>query len=116
MRTGVGSVLATAAFSLGAALQSLTAQTGPTTRASEYAAADIAFGARVYSAQCSTCHGPTGDGVGGVDLRSGKFRNASTDQDLARVINTGIQGTGMQGFRFDPPETAAIVAYVRNMN
>lgn len=85
-------------------------------RANDYALADITYGAKLYSAQCSTCHAPTGDGVGGVDLRSGKFRNASTDQELARVINIGIQGTGMQGFRFDPPETAGIVAYLRNMN
>ena len=42
--------------------------------APQYAPADIAFGARIYAAQCSTCHAPTGDGVGGVDLRSGRFR------------------------------------------
>ena len=42
----------------------------------EYAPADIAYGSRLYDAQCTTCHGANGDGVGGVDLRSGKFRNA----------------------------------------
>jgi cytochrome c oxidase cbb3-type subunit 3 len=78
--------------------------------------ATMAYGARLYDAQCTTCHGATGDGVGGVDLRSGKFRNAVTDQDLARVITTGIQGTGMQGFKFDSSEIAGIIAYLRNMN
>ena len=82
----------------------------------EYAPADIAYGARLYDAQCTTCHGATGDGVGGVDLRSGKFRNAVTDQDLVRVVTTGIPGTGMLAFRFDPSEIAGIVAYLRNMN
>ena len=82
----------------------------------EYAPADIAYGARLYDAQCTTCHGATGDGVGGVDLRSGKFRNAVTDQDLVRVVTTGIPGTGMLAFRFDPSELAGIVAYLRNMN
>jgi putative heme-binding domain-containing protein len=82
----------------------------------EYAAADIAYGARLYDAQCTTCHGAGGDGVGGVDLRSGKFRNAITDQDLARVVTTGIQGTGMLAFKFDAAELAGIIAYVRNMN
>src|SRR3954465_6557318 len=81
-----------------------------------YAPADIAYGARLYDAQCTTCHGANGDGVGGVDLKSGKFRNAVTDQDLTRVILTGIQGTGMQAFKFDPSEIAGIVAYLRNMN
>ncbi len=58
----------------------------------------------------------TGDGVGGVDLRSGKFRNAVTDQDLTRVITNGIPGTGMLAFKFDAAEIAGIVAYLRNMN
>src|SRR3954465_14210395 len=82
----------------------------------EYPAADVAYGSRLYDAQCTTCHGVNGDGVGGVDLRSGKFRNAVTDQDLVRVITTGIPGTGMQAFRFDASEIAGIVAYLRNMN
>ncbi|HEV3140223.1 MAG TPA: hypothetical protein VGY57_06895, partial [Vicinamibacterales bacterium] len=57
-----------------------------------------------------------GDGVGGVDLTSGRFRNAATDQDLMRIVTTGISGTGMLGFKFDSSELAAIVAYLRNMN
>jgi putative heme-binding domain-containing protein len=81
----------------------------------DYSPADIAYGARLYDAQCTTCHGANGDGVGGVDLKSGKFRNATSDQDLIRVITTGIQGTGMQAFRLDPSEIAGIVAYLRNM-
>jgi putative heme-binding domain-containing protein len=82
----------------------------------EYAPADIAYGARLYDAQCTTCHGATGDAVGGVDLRSGKFRNAVTDQDLVRVITNGIPGTGMQAFKLDSSEIVGIVAYLRNMN
>ncbi len=78
--------------------------------------ATMAYGARLYDAQCTTCHGANGDGVGGVDLRSGRFRNAVTDQDLVRVITTGIQGTGMLAFKFDASEIAGIVAYLRNMN
>jgi len=82
----------------------------------EYAPADIAYGARIYDAQCTTCHASNGDGVGGVNLKSGRFRNAATDQDLMRVVSNGINGTGMLGFKFDPSELAAIVAYLRNMN
>ncbi|PYR18822.1 MAG: hypothetical protein DMF94_18470 [Acidobacteria bacterium] len=85
-------------------------------RDAEYAPADIAYGARLYDAQCTTCHGANGDGVAGVDLRSGRFRNAVTDQDLTRVITTGIQGTGMLAFKFDSSEIAGIIAYLRNMN
>jgi cytochrome c oxidase cbb3-type subunit III len=84
--------------------------------AGDYAPADIAYGARLYDAQCTTCHAANGDGVGGVDLRSGKFRNAVTDQDLTRVITTGVPGTGMLAFKFDQSELAGIIAYLRNMN
>ena len=82
----------------------------------EFTPADIAYGARLYDAQCATCHGANGDGVGGVDLRSGKFRNGGTDQDLVRVIMNGIPGTGMQAFRLDSAEIAGIVGFLRNMN
>ena len=91
------------------------AQAPATTHPGEYAPADIAYGSRLYDAQCTTCHGANGDGVGGVDLKSGRFHNAVTDQDLTRVITTGIQGTGMQAFKFDPSEITGIIAYLRNM-
>ena len=92
------------------------AQSPPQARAGDYAPADIAYGSRLYDAQCTTCHGASGDGVADVDLRSGKFRRAATDQDLTRVITTGITGTGMLAFRFDPGELAGIVAFLRNMS
>lgn len=82
----------------------------------DYAEADIAYGARLYGAQCSMCHGPNGDSIGGVDLRSGKFRNASTDQQLSNLVTTGIPGTGMLAFKLDGAELAGIVAYLRNMS
>ena len=88
----------------------------PSAHPGEYAPADIAYGARLYDAQCTTCHGATGDGVGGVNLASGRFRNAASDQDLVRVITSGIPGTGMLAFRFDAAELTGIVAFLRNMN
>ena len=65
----------------------------------QYAEADIAYGARLYTLQCSMCHGPNGDSVGNVDLRSGRFRNAATDQQISGLITTGIPGTGMPAFK-----------------
>lgn len=116
--TGIGSALkplrCLAVVLVTGAAQSASAQT--TVHPGDYAPEDIAFGARLYDAQCTTCHGANGDGVGGVDLKSGKFRNAAGDQDLVRVITNGIPGTGMQAFKFDPSEIAGIVAFLRNMN
>ena len=83
--------------------------------AGEYAQADIQYGATIYATQCTQCHGPTGDQVSGVDLRSGRFRNAASDDDLRRIVTQGIPGTSMPGRRLDPPEITGIIAYVRNM-
>ena len=84
-------------------------------RAVAYAPADIRYGAQIYAAQCSACHGVNGTQIGGVDLGGGQLRRASSDQDLRAVLANGIPGTAMPPFRFDPSELAAIVAYVRNM-
>jgi cytochrome c oxidase cbb3-type subunit III len=84
-------------------------------RAVAYAPADIRYGAQIYAAQCSACHGVNGTQIGGVDLGGGQLRRASSDQDLRAVLANGIPGTAMPPFRFDPSEVTAIVAYVRNM-
>jgi putative heme-binding domain-containing protein len=81
----------------------------------QYPDADIAYGLSIYTARCVTCHGPQGDGVGGIDLRSGTFRSASTDQELARFIRAGSQA-GMPAFALDNSDMAGIIAYLRNMN
>jgi cytochrome c oxidase cbb3-type subunit III len=83
--------------------------------AGEYTPADIQYGATVYAAQCTQCHGPTGDQIAGVDLRSGRFRNAASDDDLRRIVTQGIPGTSMPGRRLDNAEITGIIAYVRNM-
>jgi cytochrome c oxidase cbb3-type subunit 3 len=81
-----------------------------------YPPADIEYGSRIFAAQCSGCHGLRGDQVSGVNLRSGQFRHVFSDADLRSVVTTGIAGTDMPPHSFDPPELAAIVAYIRNMS
>src|SRR5262245_59205016 len=80
----------------------------------EYSPAEIENGARLYTAQCVTCHAATGDGVGGVDLRRGTFRRAASDEDIKRVIATGVAGTGMPKFDFSAAEQNGLVAYIRS--
>lgn len=87
---------------------------GQTVHEGQYAQDDIIKGQGIYRGQCSTCHGTTGDAVGNVDLRRGRFRNARSDEDLNRLISTGIPGTAMPAFKFEPAETAAIVAFIRS--
>ena len=82
----------------------------------QYPDVDIVYGANLYAARCVTCHGVQGDAIGGVNLRSGKFRNAVTDTDLARFIRAGSPAAGMPPFALDNAEMAGITAYLRNMN
>jgi putative heme-binding domain-containing protein len=51
--------------------------------------------------------------VVGTDLRRGQFRRSVTDEDLARVIATGIPDAGMPGFKFQPSEVDGLVAFIR---
>ncbi len=81
-----------------------------------YPRVDIEHGARVYAERCDQCHGPNGDGVSSVHLKSGTFRNATTDQQLGRVIASGFPSAGMPAFTLDSADLAGIVAYLRNMN
>jgi len=82
----------------------------------DYPRVDVEHGARLYAEHCDRCHGANGNGVSGVDLRSGKFRNATTDQQLRTVITNGFPTAGMPPFTFDPADLTGLVAYLRNMN
>jgi putative heme-binding domain-containing protein len=79
----------------------------------QYSSAEIESGSRLYAAQCSLCHGPNGDAVSGIDLRRGQFRRSVSDEDLGRVISTGIASVGMPAFALEPAEIDALIAYIR---
>ena len=100
---------------LAAGAARLAAQNQAQDHAGQYEMSDIVFGAQLYAAQCVTCHGAGGDGVGGVNLRSGVIRRAATDRELQQLVANGIRGTGMPAFRFTMAEQTGIVAYIRNM-
>ena len=79
-----------------------------------YTSEAIQAGSRVYVTECALCHGANGDGVDGIDLRRGLFRNARSDEDLRRVITDGVGGSRMPAF--DDLQTAeldGVVAYIR---
>jgi len=78
-----------------------------------YTTADIEAGARVYVADCALCHGANGDGVDGVNLRLGRFRTVRSDEDVRRVVMTGVAGSRMPSFDLSAAELNGIVAYIR---
>ena len=77
--------------------------------------ADIEEGGRQYRLNCITCHGPDGNLVTGIDLGRGKFRRASTDDDIINTILNGVPGTGMPAFEMILPRAQVITAYLRSM-
>ena len=83
----------------------------------EYPATDVENGGRLFQGTCAACHGPDGDGVAGVDLGRGQFRRAAsaTDEELVRIIRTGIPNTGMPPNNVSEINAGNIVAYLRTI-
>jgi putative heme-binding domain-containing protein len=81
----------------------------------EYSQTEIETGARLYVANCINCHGSDGAQIPGVDLGHGRFKRASTDQDLIQIIRNGIRGTGMPPQILPEGQVSDIVAYLRSL-
>jgi len=111
MRIVFGAVMAAATIALVSA-QAPTQQLHD----AQYPDVDIALGAKLYASRCITCHGAQGDAIGGVNLRSGKFRKVVTDRDIATFVRAGSPAAGMPPFALDDTDMAGIIAYLRNMN
>ena len=82
---------------------------------------DARLGQRHYETQCGNCHGLTATGnpeSGGPDLTTGRFRTASSDAGLFRVIREGIRGTAMIGINRDSPDQAVwqIITYLNSLS
>jgi len=81
-----------------------------------YAPADIEAGRGLFMGNCSGCHGQNGDQVQGADLSTGRFRRGSSDEDLIRVIRSGISGTSMPPHDFlSVGDTRTVVAFLRSL-
>lgn len=77
--------------------------------------ADIEDGKRLFETNCIACHGPDGNMVEGIDLGHGKFRRASSDESLMKIIQQGIAGTAMPPHSFSDHQAGTVVAYLRSM-
>ena len=80
-----------------------------------YLPAEVEAGGRLYTSNCIGCHGPEGDGVGGINFSQGKFRRAADDTDILRIISRGIPGTPMAPSGMSESQIGTIVAYLRSM-
>jgi len=79
-------------------------------------ASEIEAGRLQYAANCTRCHGPDGDYVANADIGHGKFRRASTDDELVGLIRNGIPNTPMAAMNnISEPNAKIIVVYLRSM-
>ena len=89
-------------------------------------ASSIAAGKKLFDAQCTTCHGPTGtgDGKGGQmlkppppDLTDATWNHGSSDGEIFVVIRDGVQKTGMRayGSRIATNDIWNLVNYVKTL-
>jgi putative heme-binding domain-containing protein len=79
-----------------------------------YSADQIADGRKLYDANCGRCHNNDGAGVPGAELFK-QIRRGSTDDDVAKLVQTGIPGTSMPPHSFSTPQALAVVAFMRSM-
>lgn len=79
----------------------------------QYSSEAIRVGLRVFSQQCTFCHGPQGDLVNGVNLRLGQFKTVKSDDDLMRVITKGAGDGQMPAFTLSDRELKGVIAYIR---
>src|SRR5215510_5131595 len=79
----------------------------------QYSATEVQAGLKLYTAECTLCHGPNGDLMSGIDLRRQRFRRAVSDEDLTRVIRSGVPDAGMPAFNLQASQVTALVAFIR---
>jgi putative heme-binding domain-containing protein len=80
-----------------------------------FTTADIERGSQVFLLSCASCHGANGDTVANVNLASGSFRRATTDQELVDLIRRGIPGAAMPPSNLSEAEALQVVAYLRSL-
>ncbi len=79
-------------------------------------AADVARGARLFTANCAPCHGPKGNGGRGANLARPRLPRAADDAALFQVIRDGIPNTEMPGaWGMTDHEMWQVAAHVRTL-
>lgn len=86
-------------------------------------AADPDAGKAIYAANCTACHGGTGNGKGAAaialtpkptDFTAAAFWAGRTDAQVAGSVRSGRPGTSMTGFtQLSDADLADVTAYLR---
>jgi mono/diheme cytochrome c family protein len=80
----------------------------------------ITSGGQLYSLNCTSCHGTTGQGGSAPALNSQEFLTSTTDEQMAGIIRGGVPGTEMPAWwnEYGGPLTdqqiQELVTYIRS--
>lgn len=83
-------------------------------------AAHVAGGEKLFSDNCTTCHGDNGEGAKGPALNSKKFLKTTDDGTIFSIISSGVPGTAMptwaqaHGGPFTDEQIRDLVSFLRN--
>jgi putative heme-binding domain-containing protein len=73
-------------------------------------------GRKLFDSHCARCHNMGGTGGEGPSLARPTLRHAADDEALLKVIQDGIEGTGMPStWQISENEARQIAAYVRSL-
>jgi alcohol dehydrogenase (cytochrome c) len=78
-------------------------------------ATETAEGGRLFAKYCTACHGMNAKGGRAPDLTTNEWSHGGSDDDIARNIRDGIQGTQMPGFPLSPDQTRSVVLFLRSL-
>ncbi|NWG08024.1 MAG: c-type cytochrome [Chloroflexi bacterium] len=76
----------------------------------------LALGSQLFTANCSRCHGPEGQGTPRApSLNVKSFLTDTSDQAIQQIVTLGVPGTAMPswGDRMTDAEIQAIVGFIR---
>src|SRR5690349_14518443 len=73
----------------------------------------IAAGQKLFFTSCAGCHGPTGDGGRGPNLRERGAWHPMEDDTMFTIVQKGVPGTDMPALNRPENEVWQIVAFVR---
>jgi mono/diheme cytochrome c family protein len=80
----------------------------------------VTTGHQLWGLDCSSCHGDQGQGVDAPALNAKQFLGTITDEQMHRIISSGITGSEMPAWLSDfggpltDDQIEAVVAYIRS--
>ena len=108
MRTHV-----TVAAAAGVFLAAVTFNAGaPSAQTHSYTPQQIEEGRKLYEANCGRCHGDDGNGIPNATLFK-QIRRETTDEGIAKLIQSGIQGTAMPPTPLTTEQATNVVGFLR---